>query len=178
MENKPKRVSLVNDIENRLTKWFDTLTESNIKTFVATSVVVIILLTVLSSLSVTMFQMPTFVEVIIGVPAGLLTAVIVYYFVEYKNQTITKYKEKVTPKERVKMILVSWAIIVPVLIFSSQYILAVGGVVVITAFIFTLIILRKTDEEYNYYINGIVDPRELVESETDEDYDDDEEEEK
>lgn len=163
MEEKPKRTSLVSDIETRLTEWFDSLTEANLKTFIIVSSVVSLVLMILASLS-SVFGFESFIEVIIGTPAGLLVAVLLFYFLEYKKHIIANYKEKVLHKKRLTHVIVCWAILIPVLIFSKDYIpVGLGGVLIINAFIWSLVILRRTEDEFYYYTNGLIDPREIEE---------------
>lgn len=165
MDEKPARTSLVSDIENKLSDWFDALTESNLKTFIVVSSIFSVILVILASLS-SLFGFASFVEVIIGTPAALLVAVMLYYFVEYKKQIITKYKENVLYKKRLTNVIIFWAVLMPVLIFSSAYIpVGIGGVLIINAFLWSVIVLRRTDTEFYYYMNGLVDPRELEKEE-------------
>ena len=175
MEDKQKRSALTQDIENRLTKMFNGMTDSNRKTFLIVAFATSLILAVLASLTI-LYKLPSFVSVLIGAPAGLVLSVLIYYFLEYKGHKLTEYKEKISQKQRVKHVLIGWAILVPVLIFSSQYLAAFGGVIIICAFIFTLVIIRRTDEENYYFTNGLIDPRELEdgsEASDFEDYDED-----
>lgn len=161
MNDKPARTSLVSDIENKLSKWFDSLTEANLKTFMIVASILSVILITLASLS-SIFGFESFIEVIIGTPAGILVAIILYYFMEYKKHLVTKYKQNVLYKKRVTNVIISWAILMPVLIFSSAYIpVGVGGVLIINAFLWSVVVLRRTDDEFYYYMNGLIDPREL-----------------
>lgn len=165
MDEKPVRTSLVSDIENKLSKWFDSLTNANLKTFVIVSSVVALILMVLASLS-SVFGFDSYIEVIIGTPAALIVAVLLYYFLEYRKLIVTKYKNNVLHKKRVTNVIIFWAVLLPVLIFSSDYIpVGLGGVLIINSFLWSVVVLRRTDGELYYYMNGLVDPRELEKEE-------------
>lgn len=165
MDEKPVRTSLVSDIENRLSQWFDSLTNANLKTFVIVSSVVAVILIILASLS-SVFGFDSYIEVIIGTPAALIVAVLLYYFLEYRKLIVTKYKNNVLHKKRVTNVIIFWALLIPVLIFSSDYIpVGLGGVLIINSFLWSVVVLRRTDGELYYYMNGLVDPRELEKEE-------------
>ena len=163
MDEKPvQRTSLTNDIEVRLTTWLDSLDDANKKTFVFTSLAVSIVLIVLASLEFLGF--PEWVYVAVGVPAGLIVSVVIYYFVEYSKHLLTKYKTETAYRKRIRHVIIGWAVLVPVLIFSTNYTpKGLGGTIMIVSFIATLLIVRRTDKEFYYFTNGLVDPREIEE---------------
>lgn len=163
MEEKPaQRISLTNDIAIRLTTWLDSLTESNRKTFITTAIITAVVLMVLASLEFLNFY--EWVYVAIGVPAGIISVIVLYYYIEYKKHLITEYKEKIAYRKRVRHVIIGWAILIPVLIFSTNYMpKGLGGTIMIASFIATLLIVRRTDDEFYYFTNGLVDPREIEE---------------
>lgn len=171
MDEKPKRVSLLKDIEERLNKWLDSLTSSNHKTLLVVSISVSVLLIGLVSL-VEILDLPDYVAFSVGAIAGAIVSLIVYYFVEYKKRMLTLYTEKVTHKVRVRHVLTGWAVLVPLLIFSSMapfFPQGIGGVIIILAFFATMIIVRRSDDEFYYYNNGLIDPREIENEDEEED---------
>lgn len=163
MDEKPKRVSLLKDIEERLNKWLDGLTSSNHKTLITVSITVSVLLIALVSVT-EILGLPSVVAFSIGAIAGAIVSLVVYYFVEYRKNLLTVYAEKIPHRERVRHVLIGWAILIPLLIFSSiatYFPQGLGGVIIILGFFATMIIVRRSDQEFYYYTNGLIDPREL-----------------
>lgn len=167
--NQNKRSSLMEDLENRFTLWFVELPEANRKTLTVVLSVATIVLAAASSLIVIFFPsiektpILNWVPVLIGFPAGLTAFTVLYILVEIYKGKISEYKEKVLYRKRIQHMLILSAVSLPMLIILSSIGMpyGLGGVLIIVLFLVIVDLVRRTDIEYEYYVNGQIDPREI-----------------
>lgn len=167
----PKRFSLLNDAEAKYANWFDSLARSKRRSYLIAAIALGLILVAATSM-LALFQIPQFIYVVVGFPAGVILAILIYTIVEVKNKTITKYKDLNTPKNRIRHLILAWGFGLAVLVItSSQFpkdsFTGIGGMIVVCGFLFTIDLITRTEEEYYYYSNGLVDPREPITNDTD-----------
>lgn len=168
-ESIRKRSSLMLDLEKKFSTWFLSLADSNRKTVIFSLIFATLILSAASSLIVYFFpaiettQVLNWIPVLIGFPAGLTAFSLLYVWLEIYGKKITSYKEKTLYRKRIQHILIALIILLPTLVLLNSVGMpyGLGGIIIIVAFLSTVDILRRTDSEYEYYITGQIDPREI-----------------
>lgn len=111
-------------------------------------------------------QLPRFVHVILGAPMGFLLFLLGLAFLHIRNEAHpekVRWKERYSPRQRIKVSLVVVGIMVVVLITSSNVIPAFTGGMVSEALALGIYnFIRRTPEEIEMAEAGEIDPRDLA----------------
>jgi hypothetical protein len=161
--DKNSNYSLMDSIEQSMSRRVLSLEPKNASTLVWFILGVSIVLAIAAQAS-TLLQLPDFINILLNIPSGLLLFAFIYIKFEAQQGKISEYKEKYTLRTRINRMILVWAISLPVaILIGLTPAKALGASIIITLFLLTLSILRRTDIEIEYASNGLIDPRELRE---------------
>lgn len=131
-----------------------------------TYAIAILSVAVVVSVILAFIQLPRFVHVILGAPMGLLLFLLGLGFVHVRNEAHPdkiRWKEKYSPRQRIKISAVVIAVMIVVFIVSNNVIPAFTGGMVSEALALGIYnFIRRTPEEIEIAESGEMDPRDLA----------------
>jgi hypothetical protein len=160
----PKATTLntLDPVLTRFGKFVEQMEPAKRKTY---AIAILAAATVISVILV-FVQLPRFVHVILGAPMGFLLFLLGLAFVHVRNEAHpekVRWKERYSPRQRIRISMVVIAITVVVLIASSNVIPAFTGGMVSEALALGIYnFIRRTPEEIEIAESGEIDPRDLA----------------
>lgn len=131
-----------------------------------TYAIAILSVAVVISVILAFIQLPRFVHVVLGAPMGLLLFLLGLGFVHVRNEAHPdkiRWKEKYSPRQRIKISAVVIAVMIVVFIVSNNVIPAFTGGMVSEALALGIYnFIRRTPEEIEIAESGEMDPRDLA----------------
>ena len=146
----------------RFGKFVEQLEPAKRKTYA----IAILAAAVVISVILVFVQLPRLVHVILGAPMGLLLFLLGLAFIHIRNEEHPekiRWKERYSPRQRIKISAIVVAVMVVVLIVSSNAIPAFTGGMVSEALALGIYnFIRRTPEEIEIAESGEIDPRDLA----------------
>jgi uncharacterized membrane protein YkgB len=131
-----------------------------------TYTIAILSVAVVISVVLVFIQLPRYIHVILGAPMGLLLFLLGFAFCHIRNEAHPekiRWKEKYSPRQRIRISLVVIAIVIVVLVVSSSVIPAfTGGMLSEAVALGIYNFIRRTPEEIKIGESGEIDPRDLA----------------
>ena len=155
-------LNTLDPVLTRFGKFVEQLDPAKRKTYA----IAILATAVIISVVLVFVQLPRFVHVILGAPMGLLFFLLGLAFIHIRNEENPekiRWKERYSPRQRIKISAVVVAVMIVVLIVTSNVIPAFTGGMVSEAIALGIYnFIRRTPEEIALAESGEIDPRDLA----------------